>query len=176
MQRPAMVGGAKTVLAARRTQGVGAVGFAPYGNQIKQAVMSGQQIKPCPFCGRRGKLEEDTVMSLRGHRRWAVGCGVSFSEIEYCYGQITVDGDDAFSISFQSPEKAIEQWNKRPTPTPKFKVGDVVVVTAAMPNFKMTIEHIIERDGKFRYAHRDIYRHENDLELFDPGKKYPFTA
>lgn len=135
-----------------------------------------KQIKPCPFCGSPGELKEDTVMSLRGHRRWSVGCGLSFEEIEYCYGQITVDGDDAFSISFGSPDKAIEVWNKRTAPTPKFKVGDVVVVTATMPNFKMTINHFIECDGFFRYAQNDIYRPESDLELFDPGKKYPFTA
>ena len=133
-------------------------------------------LKPCPFCGDPGTLHKDKVMLQRGCNLWAVGCGFSFAKIKPCYGQITNDDDDAFGVSFTSPEAAIEAWNKRAEPTPKFKVGDVVVVTAAMPNFKMTIEHIIERDGKFRYAHRDIYRHENDIELFDPGKKYPFTA
>ncbi len=87
-----------------------------------------------------------------------------------------MDGDDAFSISFGSPEKAIEQWNKRAATVPKFKVGDVVVVTSTMPNFKMTIKHIIERDGAFRYAEHQWYWKETQIELFDPGKKYPFTA
>lgn len=63
-------------------------------------------------------------------------------------------------------------------PKPKFKIGDIVVVKATLPNFKMKIGGIKEHNGIFEYSesHWSYSWPESKIELFDPNKKYPFTA
>lgn len=134
--------------------------------------MSEQQIKPCPFCGRPGQLSKEENFGII---EYAVSCGIIYDDVG-CFASKTYDRDGDPNIAFLTPEEAIEAWNKRATPMPKFKVGDVVVVTSTMPNFKMTINHVLERDGVFQYTGKDYYREENEIELFDTGKKYHFTA
>ena len=63
---------------------------------------------------------------------------------------------------------------------PKYKIGDIVVVTSTLPNFKFKVTdvHPILHGAKgFIYQNEDRGSwEENKIELFDPNKKYIFTA
>jgi hypothetical protein len=69
---------------------------------------------------------------------------------------------------------------KTTKPKAKYKIGDVVVVTSTLPNFKFTVTNvcpILHGAKGFVYENGERgFWEENEIELFDPNKKYPFTA
>jgi hypothetical protein len=67
--------------------------------------MSEPTLKPCPFCGRPGKI----VFCVIGY---TVSCG-RLSDDVMCFASVTYDRDGDINISFPTPQEAAEEWNKR---------------------------------------------------------------
>ena len=69
---------------------------------------------------------------------------------------------------------------KTTKPKAKYKIGDVVVVTSTLPNFKFEVSAVYSiSHGAKGFVYQNSERgcwEENQIELFDPNKKYPFTA